>query len=642
MIPVQLYHVFPRIGEKPDPSALGYRFTYCLLNTGGSLRVFIATELPRDSLSKFMDVREYSVQELTGETGLELYVSEARLKNRRDFWLRDTVILDPPSIASSLGRPGLMCIGFSRDTVLDEIFFSRARGLLKARGTRGGRVEAETILDRARRGLWTLRIMGAARDRITLGLIEEKYSTASYTGFKWVRHIARTPGELWGYLKPLETGFWTRVFPGDIPVVTSSRVYDMMVLPDPAIHNVEFARRSLLPEAVPVRSGADCFRIGSTLNGREVRLCMSDLERHVYVIGQTGSGKTSFLKLLVHRVHETGEASIIVIDPHGDMALELGSEISGSLLYDPVDNPFSINPLDLPKHRDRDYAVSVAIDILLDIFREVLKLVNTAVNVRYLLRVVLRALYSRSDSPTMADLYNTILGLYDGRVTLGDLSDYEWRRQIGVLRSMQRQSLISALSRLEPYARDRFLRELTSRTSVDFEEMMSPGSLTLFSIPKAVVGGDLARLIASTIVIKTWYEALARSRLGKPRTPVFLIIDEFQFVSDLPLIDIVFSEARKYGLHLVVAHQHTGQIPGQLIQSVLTNTGVKLVFQVAGEDAEKLSTIDADFARLLRRTLTSLSTGMAVLKIAGRPGEQPPPPLIVKLDYLGSTGLKPG
>lgn len=635
---MQLYRVFPRIGEKPDPSALGYRFTYCLLNTGRSLKVFIATELPRDSLSKFMDAREYSVQELTGETGLELYVSEARLKNKRDFWLRDTIILDPPSLASSLGRPGLMCIGFSRDTVLDELFFSKARGLLKAGGTRGGRVEAEAILERARKGLWSLRIMGAARDRITLGLIEEKYSTASHIGFKWVRHVARTPGELWGYLKPLETGFWTRVFPGNIPVAISSKVYDMMVLPDPAIHTVEFARRSPLPEAVPVRSGADCFRIGSTLNGREVRLCMSDLKRHVYVIGQTGSGKTSFLKLLVNRIHETSEASIIVIDPHGDMALELGGEIPGSLLYDPVDNPFSINPLDLPRHRDRDYAVSVAIDILLDIFHEVLKLVNTAVNVRYLLRVVLRALYSRSDSPTMADLYNTILGLYDGRITLGDLSDYEWRRQIGVLRSMQKQSLISALSRLEPYARDRFLRELTSRTSVDFEEMLSPGSLTLFSIPKAVVGGDLARLIASTIVIKTWYEALARPRLGKPRTPVFLIIDEFQFVSDLPLIDIIFSEARKYGLHLVVAHQHTGQIPGQLIQSVLTNTGVKLVFQVAGEDAERLSTIDAEFARLLRRALTSLSTGMAVLKIAGSPGEQSPPPLIVKLDYPDPPG----
>jgi len=41
------------------------------------------------------------------------------------------------------------------------------------------------------------------------------------------------------------------------------------------------------------------------------------------VIGQTGSGKTTFIKMLVYRLRELGKASITVIDPHGDMALEL-------------------------------------------------------------------------------------------------------------------------------------------------------------------------------------------------------------------------------------------------------------------------------------------------------------------------------
>jgi hypothetical protein len=38
---------------------------------------------------------------------------------------------------------------------------------------------------------------------------------------------------------------------------------------------------------------------------------------------------------------------------------------------------------------------------------------------------------------------------------------------------------------------------------------------------------------------------LARARMNRPRTPVFLIIDEFQFVADLPIIDTILSEARK-------------------------------------------------------------------------------------------------
>jgi hypothetical protein len=82
--------------------------------------------------------------------------------------------------------------------------------------------------------------------------------------------------------------------------------------------------------------------------------------------------------------------------------------------------------------------------------------------------------------------------------------------------------------------------------------------------------------------MKLWFEVLARARLNKPRTPVFLVIDEFQFVADLPIIDTILSEARKYGLHLVIAHQHTKQIPGVLLQSIMSNCGVKVAFQVGG------------------------------------------------------------
>lgn len=76
---------------------------------------------------------------------------------------------------------------------------------------------------------------------------------------------------------------------------------------------------------------------------------------------------------------------------------------------------------------------------------------------------------------------------------------------------MQDQTFISVLSRLEAYAHDKLLLKLTSRTTVDFEKLMSPGSITIFSVPKADLGENLARLIASTIVMKLWFEVLARA-----------------------------------------------------------------------------------------------------------------------------------
>jgi hypothetical protein len=183
-------------------------------------------------------------------------------------------------------------------------------------------------------------------------------------------------------------------------------------------------------------------------------------------------------------------------------------------------------------------------------------------------------------------------------------------------------------------AHDKLLLKLTSRTTVDFEKLMSPGSITIFSVPKADLGENLARLIASTIVMKLWFEVLARARLNKPRTPVFLVIDEFQFVADLPIIDTILSEARMYGLHLVIAHQHTKQIPEQLLQSVMSNCAVKVAFQVGGGDIKKLSVMDASFADSLEKALTGLTIGKAVVKLTARPGEQQPPPVVVQMDYI--------
>ena len=324
----------------------------------------------------------------------------------------------------------------------------------------------------------------------------------------------------------------------------------------------------------------------------------------------------------------------MVIGPHGDMARELAEEIPESLYLHPIKSPFGLNPLDLPKHENRDFAVTIAIDILIEMFKEVLKLMETAVNVKYLLQVLLRTFYSKTDSPTLAMLYNAILGLYKGELDL-DVDDEEWQRQLEALQNMQDQTFISALSRFEAYAHDKLLLKLTSKTTVDFEKLMSPGSITtIFSVPKADLGENLARLIASTIVMKLWFEVLTRARLNRPRTPVFLVIEEFQFVADLPIIDTILSEARKYGLHLVITHQHTKQIPGQLLHSVMSNCAVKVAFQVGGGDIKKLAVMDASFADSLEKALTGLTIGKAVVKLTARPGEQQPPPVVVQMDYV--------
>jgi len=631
-----MFKILPRIGSpRYSISIFGPQFTLCIVNSD-KLHVYLETPVSIDTLKNFFGISKTSYDEILQLFNNEIYVSEARLKNSFDFWFTDIVISDVAGIVNSLEVVGGVCVGVSRDPGLRMVFANEISKLMNKAikyNNQAYRERAKLLRNRVNKVVLG-KILILAPDKNTRKYIEKLVESSCSARLSWERKKIKKVSDLEKLLQPPRMGFLERLLGERNRIVfVEDMLHEIVKLPDPSLHKIGFARGSPLPLVIPERSGEKSFRIGTLEDGREFRLSVEDMFRHVYVIGQTGSGKTSFIKLLVHRLKELGEASIVIIDPHGDMARELAEEIPEALYLHPIKSPFGLNPLDLPKTEDRDHAITIAIDILLEMFKEVLKLMETAVNVKYLLQVILRALYSRSDSPTMADLYNTILALYKGELDL-DIDDAEWQAQLEALQNMQDQTFISALSRLEAYAHDKLLLKLTSKTTIDMDKLLSPGAITIFSIPKADLGENIARLVASTIVMKLWFEALARARLNRPRTPVFLIIDEFQFVADLPVIDTVLSEARKYGLHLIIAHQHTGQIPQTLLQSILTNCAVKVAFMVGGNDIKRLSMMDASFADVLAKALTGLTIGRAVVKVTARPGEQQPPPVIVSMDYI--------
>jgi len=302
-----------------------------------------------------------------------------------------------------------------------------------------------------------------------------------------------------------------------------------LVLPDPSTASVDFVRGVELPRLAPERIGPDTIRLGLLEDGREFRLSLRDLYRHAYIIGMTGSGKSTLLWNMALRLRATGGATVVVIDPHGDLELDILSSIDSLnrvYLLDPLRKPFGLNPLDLPRLPDRDHAISLAVDQLIAIFEKVLKLPETAVNVRYLLQILLRLMYSKTDSPTLGDIYNAIVGLKLGTLDL-PVDDPEWRIQTEMLQKLQDQTFLSALSRLEPFAHNKLLSRITSRTTIVLEEMLKPDSLVLFRISKAELGEGLLQLLASSIILRLWFYVLERAMLGKPRTPIIVFIDEF-------------------------------------------------------------------------------------------------------------------
>ena len=631
-----LYKIKPRIGGSSSYKVFGNSFTLCLLNWGNEIELYLEASVSKESLSFFFGVEDKKYDELFRNFGREVWSGEARPKSEKHFYFADLSINDVAGIVNSLKILGGLCIGVSSDFSLKEIYSKKLAFLLKqVEKNKGKDYYAFThILNKRLSDTVLGKIVALSIDENGLKEIERKVNESSNIKLRWKNKKVKDGDFLLEAISPPSLSFWEKATGIANKISWSeSALEELLKFPDPSLHRIRFVRGASLPQLISSNIGKGTFRVGSLENGNEFRLSIEDLRRHCYIIGQSGSGKTSFLKLLVHRIKEIEKASIILIDPHGDMAKELAEEIQESLYLHPIKSPFGLNPLDLPEHENREFAISIAIDALLEVFRDALKLVEGAINVKYLLQVVLRYLYSKTNSPTMADLYKTILMLYRGEFIFEKASP-DLKKEFDALERMQPQTFISALSRLEPYANDKLLKRITSKTTIDLKKLILPGNITLFSIPKADLGERLARLIASTIVMRVWFEILARFRANEERKDVFLIIDEFQFISDLPVIETILSEARKYGLYLILAHQHTKQLNEELLQSILTNCAVKVVFTVEGEDIKKLENMDHAFAESVRRALSAIGVGKAVIKIVARPEEDQLPPVLVNIDFI--------
>ncbi len=114
------------------------------------------------------------------------------------------------------------------------------------------------------------------------------------------------------------------------------------------------------------------------------------------------------------------------------------------------------------------------------------------------------------------------------------------------------------------------------RNALTFRHIMDEGKVLVCNLGR--VDGETRRLLGSLIV--TGLKQAAASRTDMPpdaRRPYNLVMDEFQdYVAQEgaeQTLSQILSECRKFGLHLVMAHQHRGQL-GDNLQGVLENAQV--------------------------------------------------------------------
>ena len=127
-------------------------------------------------------------------------------------------------------------------------------------------------------------------------------------------------------------------------------------------------------------------------------------------------------------------------------------------------------------------------------------------------------------------------------------------------------------------------------SSFNLRDIMDKKKILLVDLSKGQVGELNAYLLGMILVGKILMSALSRTDIVKEeRKDFYLYIDEFQnFTTDS--ICSILSEARKYGLNLIIAHQYLGQlVKGQdasIKDAVFGNVGTWIVFKIGSEDAE--------------------------------------------------------
>ncbi|WP_088912492.1 ATP-binding protein [Sulfolobus acidocaldarius] len=413
----------------------------------------------------------------------------------------------------------------------------------------------------------------------------------------------------------------------------------LVVVPDPSIVKVKFTRSAQLPMISVERHD---ILIGHLEDGTPFKLDLEDFFRHVYIVGATGSGKsTTITKLVVEMKKLTNKKKAqVVIDPNHDLARDLS--IYADYYFDASIPNFAVNPLQLPKVYDnREDNISLGVSISLAILEKLLGLVETAVNVKYIFQVLLSKLYGKTDSPTLSDIYELVLALRNEELDL-DVNDEVFEKEVEALRQMPAQSFISLLSRLKPFVENRVLNQVTSSSTINWDEILQDNALVLFDVNKGKLGEIPSYLVQASVLTSLFYWVLQRSIKSNDRMPILTYIDEFQNVAHLPYIKEILAEARKYGMHLIMANQNLAQLEeAGVLEHVLSNTNVKFIMAQSSPRGQELAVkLDKAFSDELQEVVPNLSVGEAVVFIRARPGEKTAPTkvLVEKVDQVGNEG----
>ncbi len=324
-----------------------------------------------------------------------------------------------------------------------------------------------------------------------------------------------------------------------------------------------------------------------------------DRRRHTYIIGKTGMGKSSLLENMAIQDIKNGEG-VCVVDPHGEFAEKMVRAIPENRINDVV----YFNPADLE--------FPIAFNILESVDEDKKNLVASG------MMGVFKKIWPDVWSPRMEYiLNNTILALldYPGSTMLGVnrmMSDKDFRKRVypkikdPVVKSFwinefdkwedrfRKEAVAAIQNKVGQFLSSPVIRHIIGqpKSTIDMREIMDNKKILIVNLSKGKIGEDAMHLLGGMVITKIQLAAMGRVDIPEEkRDDFYLYVDEFQNFATESFANIL-SEARKYRLNLILAHQYINQLifdgNATVKDAIFGNIGTIISFRVGADDAEYL------------------------------------------------------
>jgi len=339
-----------------------------------------------------------------------------------------------------------------------------------------------------------------------------------------------------------------------------------------------------------------------------VRMKQADRRRHMYIIGKSGSGKSVLMASIIKQDIEEGRG-VCVIDPHGELVDECLEYVPKEraddvILVDPGDyeRPIGLNMLEYDQRHPQ--LRTFVINEMLKIFDKLydLKATGGPMFETYMRNAILLLMEHPESGMSLMDIPRVLADDDFRNFKLAHCKSQEvkdfWLKE--ALKAGGEASLANMVpyitSKLASFIYNDYMRPIIGqqKSAFNFFDAMNSQKIILVRLSKGKIGDLNAYLLGMIIVGKILDGALARGDMDpKDRKDFYLYIDEFQnFLTDS--ISVILSEARKYGLNLVIAHQFIGQLvqgaskDSAIRDAIFGNVGSMCSFRIGPEDAEFL------------------------------------------------------